>query len=133
MWNCATPITPAGDILQVLVEGAVLQVFGADNTSTSAGIYQIIEFDGAGTSTSTGPGGGNRSAKFGVTGVRALHGGKLDRVDLDAVKDLCTTLSSVSENQFIGFGSNDIPCVIVRPRRQDEVGVYSTIQLPNSI
>ena len=105
--NRPFPIAPIRNILQLLVERAVLQVLGAHDACSSARIDEIIEFDLARAAVFARPGGRNWAARVHVCKLR-IHNGFLDlrwfefkRVDLDAVEDLCTRLSSVSEHQVV--------------------------------
>lgn len=53
----ALPITPVCNVLQALVELAVLQVFVAHKTKSTARIYEVIESDGPGGTILAAPGG----------------------------------------------------------------------------
>lgn len=53
----ALPVCPIGDVLEVFIEDAVLEIFGAQNAAPAAGIHKIFEPDRSGGTISTYPGG----------------------------------------------------------------------------
>lgn len=107
----AGPVGPAGDILETLVVPTVLQILGADKTSPTAGINEIIKLHLTGAAILAGPSCGNRFSRVGVRGISNVLGGFLEFNvgNLCTVEDASTTLTSMTEENFICFRTDNVP------------------------
>lgn len=122
IWGGALPVSPAGYVLEIVVEGAVLEVLGAGDAGTTARIDEIVEFDGSRAPVFGFPAGGDGSVGVIVVVVVVVIG-ELDRRDADAVEGLGPGFGRVFEHQVVGLGAYDVPGEGVGAGFEDEVGV----------
>lgn len=95
------PIRPVGNVLEVLVERSLFQVFSADNAVPSARIDEVLELDTSFSAVSVPPGCRRRSAKAVNLFSRTLL--ESYSFDFGLVENSSTTGLGVPEQQIIGF------------------------------
>lgn len=119
------PVGPAGNILETLIVPAVLEILCADNTGPTTGINDVVELDRASAAILAGPGCRNRLSGVGNIRVSGLFGRRLelDTGDLGLIKDLGAALASMTEENLIGLGSDNVPGVASRSTRGNEISV----------
>jgi hypothetical protein len=131
--NSPFEISPASNVLEILVEGAVLQVLGACNTSSSTSVNKVVELDISGGAILLRPRSRNRLAEVYTIGAHhrsifAIRRLEFNAGNLDTIKSLGTAFSGMFEDQMVGLGADDVPGVSVWPSRNNEIGVYSYCQ-----
>lgn len=129
----AFPVAPVGDILEVLVELAVLEVLGAQQAEPSRRVDDVVEQNGACGAVLALPGGadglaGVDGAFLGVVRVVVCGGAvgdifKLDSLNLGGVEGLGPACGGVVKEQLVAFGPDDVPGVAVGTAGCDEIGV----------
>jgi hypothetical protein len=119
------PVGPAGNILETLVVPPVLEILCADNTGPATGVNDVVKLDRASAAILARPGCRNRLSGVRNIRVSRLLGGRLefDAGDLGLVKDLCSALASMAEENLICLRSDDVPGVAFGSTRSNEIGV----------
>jgi hypothetical protein len=110
---------------------AVLEIFCAHDTNATTGVNNVIEINfTCGAIFFAGPGGGNGPARVQslvVGGAGAVMGRELNGRDLNAIEDLCTAFTRMSEDEVVGLRADNVPRIGVRATCANEVGICASL------
>ena len=106
----AGPVAPARDVVEALVELAVLEVALGHEARAAGGVDEVVEADGAGR------GGGARGPVL-VRGGDGAAGGvvvrKVEGGDLGVLEDGDAGRGGVAEEELVERGAHDVPRAVV--------------------
>lgn len=129
----ALPVSPIRNVFESLVQFAILEILGRYHTRTTTGIDHVVEVDGTGSTVFPRP--ADRygaswvgKASFSIKAIMIVRL-EFDLIDFGSVEDMGTTLFGVSEDQVVGFRTNNVPSVTAWSERDAKVGIYPLIRM----
>ena len=120
------PVGPVSDVFEIIIKPPILQVLCAQETISSASIYKVLKADRSRSAVFACPRRRDGLARIqgpDTISILTTNLFKLDRTDLDLVKNASTTDPGVPEEQVIGFRSEQVPGISFRTACLKKIGV----------